>query len=119
MKGVYKTEYQGRAILVIDYSSCKEGEMIERLTYAAALIESENTPTRVLSILDDKTYITPRFLREVETVNLKTHTLLERQSVVGLTSVQKVILKGFNLFTPSTVLRSFDTQDEAFQYLVG
>jgi hypothetical protein len=118
MKGVFKTEYLEKEILVIDYSNCKEAEMIERLTYAKALVESENKPVLVLNLLNEKTYVTPNFVRLAEKINTERPELIYRQSVVGLTKVQKMILKGFNMFTAKKELKNFDTTTEALNYLV-
>src|SRR5262245_34787173 len=99
MNGVSKKEYLDKEILVIDYSDCKEAEMIERLMYAKELLQRENKPMRVLCLLNNKNYATPNFLRSVERVNTEVPELILKQAVVGLSSVQKMILKGLNLFT--------------------
>lgn len=119
MSRVHKIEYQGKEVLVSDYSSLKGAEMIEVLNNGRALIESENK--RVLSlILFEKNYVNSDFMRLARELNTEIPHLMGKQAIVGLTVVQKSILKGFNMFTAKkNELKSFDTIDEALKYLVA
>ena len=58
-----KIVYKNKEILIIDYSNCKEPGMIELATAAKELILKENKKVLVLNILNDKTYVTPKFIR--------------------------------------------------------
>lgn len=119
MKGVNKVEYSGKEILVIDYSDSKEAEMIQRLMYARNLVLSENKRVLILSVFNKKNYATSNFVKQVEQVNAEMSYLIVKQSIVGLTSVQKWILKGLNLFKlEKNKILDFQTTEEAFMYLV-
>ncbi len=117
MPGVSKTTYAGKTIIVIDYSNGKEAEMIELLMEAKALIESENKPTLLLNVMNERNFTTPNFVRHAEKINTEISHLIVKQAAVGLSLVQKTILKGFNLFTAKKQLLSFETMEDALKYL--
>lgn len=109
--------YDNREILIIDHSNCKESEMIERLGELAKLIQRENKPILLLAIFNEKSYATPRFMREAEKESKAYLHLIDKQAVMGVSGVKKWILKGYNLLFNRDI-RNFDTIDDAIKFLV-
>lgn len=118
MEGVRKIQAGDREVLVIDYSDCKETEMIGRLISAKRLILNENRPVLILNIFNDKCYATPNFVRQTESAYEEVRHLVERNAIIGLSQVQLIILKGFVLFGDRK-LNSFDSYEESIKFLIG
>lgn len=117
MGHVKKTEFQGRTILEVDYSGCNEAEMIHTLHEAIATGIADNQPYLVLSILNRRNYLTPAFMKEVKaSLNQNLH-LIQKQAIVGLTSTQKIILTGLNIFLQRN-FKIFDSKEEAVKFLL-
>lgn len=112
MDGVSRLIVNSKEILVVDYSNCRETEMIKRLTYAKELALAENRPIRLLNVFNEKCFITPTFMRHAENIYTQARHLVERHAVIGLSTVQKMILKGFNLFADKK-LHNFNTREES------
>jgi hypothetical protein len=105
-------------VLVIDYSNCKEPDMIELVVSAKELILRENKEVVILSILNNKTYVTPKFIRALETdLRIADHLIL-RNAVTGISEIQRWIVKGINLWY-KTKVHVFDSYDEALEFLVS
>lgn len=118
MGHISKIECDGKKILEIDYSNCKEAEMIALIRQAGNIGRTENRPFLVLSIVNEKNYLTPGFMKEVrEIVNSNLH-FIEKQAIVGLTPTQKTILKGLNIFVQRN-FKTFDTKEEAVRFLLN
>ena len=117
MEGVRKLQIEDKEILIIDYSDCKETEMIRRLEHAKTLVQNENKPALILNILNDKAYLTPNFVRQSESVYAEVNQLIEKNAIIGVSQVQKMIIKGFTLLG-NRKLQIFDTFDESIKYLI-
>ena len=104
-------------ILIIDYSDLKEDQMIEVLMNSAEVVKEHNKPVMVVSIFNDRCFVTSKFMRQVEQNTSKLQHLLWKQSVVGLSPVKKLILKGYN-FMFNFDIQNFDTKEEAIKYLL-
>ena len=109
-------QFAGYDVLVIDYSDCKEDEMIAVLMLARDEVAKYSKPLRIVSVFNDKCYATPNFMlvakREVSSLG----HLIKDQALVGLSPVKKMILKGFNAFQGRS-FKDFKTLEEAMAYL--
>jgi hypothetical protein len=117
MDSVRLMRYKDREILVIDYSGCKGEKMIGQVDRAKALLLSENRSFPILSIFDNKTFVSPEFMRHIEKNVPELETFIEKQAIVGISTVQEWILKGMNLWYKAQV-QPFNTAEEALEYLV-
>ena len=113
-----KLVYKNKEILIIDYSNCKEHGMIELATAARELVLKENRNVLLLSILNDKTYITPMFVRHVERELRAAEQLIVKNAITGISNVQQWIVKGINLWYKNKI-HPFDSVDDALDFLVS
>lgn len=109
-------EVNKRTIIVIDYSYCKEQQMIELIDKVRPLISQAHSQVLVLSNLHN-TYVTPAFMRHVEKEVNEVKHLIKKSALIGLNMPKMMILKGLNLFLASNY-RAFDTEQEAIDYLI-
>ena len=86
-----------KEILSIDYSDCKEDEMIALVSELAELVFTENKPIFLLSIFNDKSFGTPKVMRHFENQTKLLIHLIDKMTLIGLSPTKKVILKGYNL----------------------
>ena len=110
-------QVEDREILIIDFSDCKEAEMINRLIQAMEVVRQDNKPTLVLNIFNDKCYATPDFVRTAESAYDEVRPLIKKNAIIGLSDVQKMILKGFTILG-NRELRNFESFDESIRFLV-
>jgi len=110
--------HKEKEILVIDYSDAKPAQMIELVERAMQLIADNGMENvLLLTILNERNYVTPAFMRKMEGAIRQTDSAVIRIAVVGLSSVQKWILKGVNLWDAKG-LKEYETIEEAKDYLV-
>lgn len=113
-----KIVHKNKEVLIIDYSNCKEQGMIELATAARELVLKEDKNVLLLSILNDKTYVTPKFVRHVEKELRAAESLIVRNAVAGISNVQLWIVKGINLWYKNK-MHAFDSVDDALDFLVS
>jgi hypothetical protein len=111
--------YKSKEILVIDVSDLKEEDMIKLLMQYRDKIIAEKSSRLILTIFNDKTFVTPKFMETVYRYRLaEVQSLLLKQAVIGLNQPKMMILKGYNLFLNRN-LTPFNTKEEALDYLIS
>jgi len=113
-----KIIHKNKEVLIIDYSNCKESGMIELATAARELVLKENKKVLLLSILNDKTYVSPKFIRIIEKELKEAEGLIVRNAVTGISQVQHWIVKGINLWYKNQI-HPFNSKEEALDFLVS
>ena len=117
--GIQREVHNGQEILIIDFSSRKEAEMISMMIEFRSIIIADAKPQLALGIFNDRSYITPKFMAAFrKEKRVEVTPFIKRQAVVGLNETKKIILKGYNLFFNRDI-RAFDTKESAIQYLVS
>ena len=106
-----------KSVLRIDYSDLKDDQMLEVLSRAETAIREYNQPISIISIFNDRCFVTPRFMRSVEKATSELKHLFEKQAVVGLSPVKKMILKGYNFAFNFDIL-NFESEEEALKDLL-
>jgi len=106
-----------RPIFVVDYRGLKNPALMAAATEMRLLLEKTDTPSLVLVVFDDLTYVTPVFMRHAEQESGAVMHLIERMAFVGLSPTKKIILNGYNLLFRRH-FRAFDTQEEAISFLL-
>src|SRR5688572_32412688 len=90
-------ETNNRKVFIIDYSNQKEVEMIANLLDLKGRILNQSSPVLIMTIFNDKSYATPKFMRTAEQATREVMDLVERQALVGLNHPKKIILRGYSL----------------------
>jgi len=106
-----------KKVFIIDYSNQKEAEMIADVLDLKERIIKQSSPALIMTIFNDKSYATPKFMRTVEQTTREVERLLGKQAIVGLNQPKKLILKGYNLLFRKSI-RDFDSQEEAMRFLL-
>src|SRR5579871_5454883 len=113
---ISKVSMNNREILVVDYSNKSEKQMLDLVMEAKKAILADNRPVLLLSIYNDKSYATPKFMMALRQETPEVLHLIRNQAVVGLNATKKMILKGYNFLFRRNI-RAFDTADEAIKFL--
>src|SRR6187402_2492914 len=98
MGRVRKMIFNGKEILVLDYSGCSGEMLIAVFDEAKEIVLAENKLCVLFNIFDNNTFISPAFMRHVETHIAEVDELIDRQAIIGLSKIQEWILKGMNLW---------------------
>jgi|JI10StandDraft_1071094.scaffolds.fasta_scaffold78510_3 hypothetical protein len=109
--------HNGKRILIVDYSNGNESAMIEAVDRAKLLLQSENRPTLVLSIFNNKNYLTTNYIRHLKKELKEVEHLIHKNTVIGLSQIQTWILKGVNLWTEKQIT-DFDSFEKAIDFLL-
>jgi hypothetical protein len=117
MPHIYTLRQDADEILVVDYTGCKEAQMMLLATKFKELIETHREPVLVMAIFNDSTFVTPTFMRHAEKESGAVMPLLEKVAFVGLSTTKKIILQGYNILFGRS-FQPFDTQEDALRYLV-
>jgi len=115
---IKKIIHKNKEVLVIDYSDCKADVMIELLLAAKELITREKKNVLVLSILNKKNYVSPKFMRTLEREVSEVEHVILKNAVTGISDVQGWIVKGMNLWYRRQ-LHVFDSVEKALDFLVS
>ncbi len=107
---------QGREIFCIDYANLKEAAMLALVEQARQVITTPPKKKLVLTNFSN-CFVTPRFVRHLESVTPEVNPWIERNALVGLNKPKMMILKGFNLLL-GTDYRAFSSEHEALEYLL-
>ena len=106
-----------KTILIVDYTNRTESQMMQIITSLKEKIMEKSKPVLILSIFNDKSYITQGFMRTVERESAAVINLVDKQAVVGLNSTKKLILKGYNFLFKRNI-QNFETKEEALKFLL-
>jgi hypothetical protein len=117
MERVKKIVYREKEIISVDYSDCKETEMMVLLTNAKDIILAENKNVLIYSAFNSKNYITPTFMRHLEKELKEGERFIQKSAIIGLSKTQLWILKGINLWFKKKIYH-FETRGQALDFLV-
>jgi hypothetical protein len=115
--GITELNKQGKTIFIIDYSGCKEAEMIQHQRELKGRILAFGKPVSIVSVFDGQSFVTPNFMRNTERGTLEVLHLIEKFAMVGLSDTKKMILKGYNQLIGRNV-RNFDSVEEAMGFIL-
>jgi hypothetical protein len=117
MERVKKIVHKGKEIIAVDYSNCKEEEMMILVTKAKDIILSENKNVLVFSSINHKNFVTPKFMRHLENELKQAESFIQKNAIIGLSPTQVWILKGVNLWYKRKIYH-FESQEAALDFLV-
>ncbi|HEU5292082.1 MAG TPA: hypothetical protein VFU05_15635 [Cyclobacteriaceae bacterium] len=104
-------------VIIVDYSDCKEDQMVALVTEVRKQVFAGDKQVCILSIFNDKSYATPKFMRQVEGETENARHLVKKQAVTGLNDTKKMILKGYNFLFQKNI-PAFNTKEEALEFLL-
>ncbi len=112
-------EYKGKRILHVYYGgSSDENELINH--FLSALDEAVKEPSQVLNIADfSNTIVTAKFLDILKKKGLEIMTKkFDKIALLGVTSIKKVFLASYLFFTNHKNMKTFESIEEAKEWLV-
>ena len=120
MKRVRFVDHKGRKILYVDYSNLKKSEEI--LPVIGQLENVVKTTTKKLLFLTDATdgSANKESLNALKKVAklCKDRDIVEKECIIGITGLKKVLLKAVNTFAKSNVIMK-NSMEEAKDWLVA
>ena len=117
MPGVELIQISGKEIISIDYAGCKPEQMIAIFDQAKEIVLTKRDCLLLTNF--ERSYITPAFLRHAEREMLNLRHLIKKNSFIGMTRTQRMILMGFRLFIRKNEYLPFDNRQDAIDYLIG
>ncbi len=117
MNAITRIKRNNKEILVVDFSNCKEEQMIKIVSEVRSLLIAENKKQLILSIFNEKSYLTPKFMRHFEKDKREAILFIEDQAVIGFNHPKMMILKAYNFFFNRDI-KAFNSQEEAIRYLL-
>lgn len=110
-------DYNGKKIFFADFSRCETTEDILKLILEGKEVALKEPDDSILALQDftDKK-ASKEIVELVKKVSKETEPKLHRQAVVGVTSLQRVILNGVNRLLKKEI-KAFSTKEEALEYL--
>ena len=116
MTRIEKIYHQGKELIYIDLRNISQEEQFALMKEAEEFILKENKSVLVLSNLTG-IHATPEFMKHGNEYGANIKHLLKKQAMVGLTSVQKILLNTWNAITGGKGT-AFETEEEAKEWLV-
>ena len=117
MKRIEKVLSGNNELYIVEYSDCKESEMIDLVKEVGKMVIAGGKSVCILSIYNDRSYATAKFMRQVEKETRDALPLIKKQAIVGLNDSKKMILKGYNFLFRKNI-QAFDTKEDAFNFLI-
>lgn len=109
-------QHKGREIICVDYSGCKEAEMIYLTQLHRDLVLKENKPSLFIANYEN-TYGTPDYMKAAKDFTQATNHLITRGAFLGITGAKVYLLKGITFFF-NVNFKTFTTKEEALEFLV-
>ena len=109
--------HNGKSILYVDYSQCKDKwEMIQLLE--ATVPHYRNAIGKVLTLSDYNNVTgSQEFMNVVKQLGKELFDAkTEKGAVLGITGLKKIFLQGYNLIAKQKIM-AFDTKEQALKYL--
>ncbi|OYT28412.1 hypothetical protein B6U98_04950 [Thermoplasmatales archaeon ex4572_165] len=111
-------ERKGGKILFIDYSECKEIDLISRIQEATDYIMQLNEKELHTLIDARKSYANNEVLESLKKSAKTIKPVVEKSAIIGMTETQKIILKVVNMFS-NLGLKLFDDLESAEEWLIS
>jgi|GEM_PF-2595729 50S ribosomal subunit-associated GTPase HflX len=116
MHRVSVIEHNGCLVLVVDYSNCRGEQCVDVVNQAMDFLKSNQGRWPILSIFNEKTYVSPAMIRHIETHLPAAQKYISSQAIIGTTTVQKWILWGVNSWY-QTKIHPFESRLQALDFL--
>ena len=110
-------EHWGKPILLVDYRGLKGEETLDTLEAAAKYIFQSQSKILILVDITDA-FMSPEFMVRAKALGKQSQSLIDKQAIVGVTGIKRVLVDAYNRFVPGPTGKSFATQEEAKAWLV-
>lgn len=113
-------EHDGRKIVSVNFRGAKDGsEMINLLHQFAEILQ--RSPGRILSLLNfENAYVSPAFMNEAKKLGKEIGLeKMGKSAFVGVTGLKKILFQAYVSFTGQADVRTFDTDQEAKDWLMS
>lgn len=109
---------QDKEILLADFSDFRESEMIQLMTKLMDRMIANRNINRLLIVCNEKNYFTPQYMQSLRSYRVEERNFNAKIAVIGFNDVQKVILKGYNMYRGKN-FSAFNSREEALKYLLA
>jgi len=109
--------HKDKEIIHVDYSGCKEAEMIYLTQQHRDLVLKENKPSLFIANYEN-TYGTPDYMKAAKDFTQSTKHLITKGAFLGVTGPKVYLLKGI-IFFFNVNFKTFTTKEEALEFLVS
>ncbi|HAP44751.1 MAG: hypothetical protein A2087_12255 [Spirochaetes bacterium GWD1_61_31] len=116
--GVQWIEIKGKKILYVDYRGVTKTEDSLKILREAIEIERASAGGLLLLQNYEGTHANEEFVAEIKRLGAEVSDKLAKNAVVGLSGIKKIFLSAYVRFSGEKVLRSFNTEAEAHDWLV-
>jgi hypothetical protein len=106
-----------KEIIYVDYSGCKEVEMVYLTQQHRDLVLKENRPSLFMANYEN-TYGTPDYMKAAKDFTQATSHLITKGAFLGITGAKVYLLKGITFFF-NVNFKTFATKEEALEFLVS
>ena len=114
---IRRIEFNGIEIISIDYSHCKEAELIAITNEHKELILTENKVSFFLANYKH-TYGTPNYMKAAKDFTQSTRHLVKKGAFLGITGPKVYLLKGITFFI-DVDFKTFENEEEALEWLIS
>ncbi|XOV93088.1 MAG: hypothetical protein ACFHWX_23180 [Bacteroidota bacterium] len=114
---MYTSEIQrnGKKIIYTRFSHLSEEQMIAAIKEQFEVVKA--SPGKVVTLADfTNTAVSNDFMTVVKKLGKEMAHKIDKQAVLGITGLKKVLLSGYNAFT-SNPAHPFSTEEEAINFL--
>ena len=117
MDRITRIQYNSKEIICVDYSGCKEAELIYLTQQHRDLVLSENNPSLFMANYEN-TYGTPDYMKAAKDFTMATNHLISKGAFLGITGAKVYLLKGVTFFL-NVNFKTFNSKEEALAFLVA
>jgi hypothetical protein len=111
-------EHLGKAIIIHNYVAIDDEDFVEAIEYNVSDTARRAIPDQLLLLDITNAYITTEVLETFKKAAIDIKPYTKKIAVVGVRGIQKVFFKIVITFSKSNNIKSFETREEAMDWLV-
>ncbi len=116
---VRQMQHKGKPYLYADFrGTTKEEEQLAILQQIIELAEAAPGAVSILSNFEGAS-VSGAFMAKAKDRGKERKAKVERQALVGITGLKKILMTGYITFTGQKAVRAFETDAEALDWIVG
>jgi hypothetical protein len=112
--------HQGKRILYVDYSGCKNTDDMISMLQKAIVEESKMKNGLTLANFEGCCAITTEYMNEAKKLGKEIRNeKVAKTALLGITGIRKVLLQGYQMFTGNKRTVAFSSEKEALNWLTN